>query len=120
MPNLAPSNAGHAAHFTDGEWREVVMQHETLSGFAFKHLNPLHVVGCAQGGSDQRLSLATGEDGGAVSARQNANFNPDRTNFIKGARIGTAALMRDLVAEDTLPQSFIIMRKLSGRFVIIF
>ena len=85
------------------------MQHEALPALALKHLDALHVIRRAQRGGNQRLGLAAGEDGGAVRARKNANFNPYIANLVELARVRTAVLMQHLVAEDTLPQRLKVM-----------
>src|SRR5215471_6232666 len=103
MAYFSTSNTCHAAYFTHGKWREVVVQHETLFGFAFKFLYPLHVIGRAQGGGDQRLGFAASEDGRAVCAGQHADFNRDGTNFIERAPIRAAPFVRDLITENPLP-----------------
>ena len=59
----------------------------------------------AERGGDQRLGFAAGEDGGAVGAGQNADFDPDGADLVEGAAIGTALVRGDLLAEDSLAQS---------------
>ena len=85
------------------------MQHEALLGFAFEAFQALHVVAGAESGGDQRLGFAAGEDGAAVGARQDAGFDPDFADFVERARIGTPLLIDDLLAEDALAQSFVVM-----------
>src|SRR5579872_4654403 len=104
MPDLATAHARHAAHLAHREWRKVVMQHEALLGFTFKFFHALHVIRRAQRSGDQRLGLAAGKDGRAVSARQYASFNGNSADFIERAAIRTVTLVRDLIAEDALPQ----------------
>src|SRR5215470_11398205 len=109
MADFAASNAGHSADFANGEWREIVMQHQALFGLAFKPLDALHVVRSAKRGSNQGLRLTTSEDGGAVSTGQNAGFYPDRTDFVECAAVRAAALVRDLITENAFPQQLVIM-----------
>ena len=90
VTDLATSGATQEGHFAHRERREVVVQHEALLGFAFEGFQPLHVFAGAQRGGDQRLGLAAGKDGGTVSARQHANFDPDIANLVELAAIGTA------------------------------
>ena len=80
------------------------MQHEALLGLAFEDFQPLHVVGGAERGGDQRLRFAAGEDRRAVRARQNADFDPDSANLVEGAAIGTALFLDHLLTEDALAQ----------------
>ena len=100
VPDLATSGAAQEGHFAHRERREVVVQHEALPGFAFEGLQALHVFAGAQRGGDQRLGFAASEDGGAVSARQHADFNPDIANLVELAAIGTALLLDHLIAEN--------------------
>src|SRR5450631_549310 len=43
VTNLAATGSTQERHFAHRERREVVVQHEALSGFAFEGLQPLHV-----------------------------------------------------------------------------
>ena len=98
--------------------REVVVQHEALLGFAFEDFEALHVVAGAQGGGDQRLGFAAGEDGRAVGARQDADFDPDIADLVEGAAVGTALLVDHLLAEDALAQGLEVgLEFLLGGFV---
>ena len=72
-----------------------------------KRFQALLVVVGAQGGGDQRLGLAAGEEGGTVGARQHADFDPDVADLVEGAAIGTALLFDDLLAEDALAQGLV-------------
>ena len=63
VADFAAARAGHAAHFTNREGREVVVQHEVLPGFPFERLDLLRVVGCAERAGDERLRFATREHG---------------------------------------------------------
>ncbi len=83
-------------NFAHREWREIVMQHEALLGFAFEDFEALHVVAGAQGRRHQSLGFAASEDRGSVRARQHADFDPDVANLIERAAIGTAFLARSL------------------------
>ena len=85
------------------------MQHEAFLGFAFEAFEALHVVAGAEGGGDQGLGFAAGEDGAAVGARQDAGFDPDFADFVEGAGVGTALLVDDLLAEDALAQRFVVV-----------
>ena len=84
-------------NFSNGKRREVIVQHEALFGFAFEGLEALHVVAGAQGGGDQGLSFAAGEDGRAVGAGQDADFDPDIADLVEGAAIRATLLVDDLL-----------------------
>jgi hypothetical protein len=85
VADLAAVDATHAAGFTDGEGREVVVQDEALLVFATGV-----VVECcfSSAGASvvmaERLGFATGEDGGAVNARQGADFAVERAEVADG------------------------------------
>ena len=80
------------------------MQHESLVGFAFEQIHALVVIGGSERGRDQRLRFAAGEHGRTVSARQKARFDPDRTDLVELALVGTFALVKNLIAEDLFLQ----------------
>ena len=82
-------------YFSDGERREVVVQHEALLGFAFEGFEALLVVVGAEGGGDQRLGFAAGEERRTVGAGQNADFDRDRrgSGRRRGRRDGACCSM---------------------------
>ena len=55
-----------------------------------------------------------------MSARQNAGFDPDFADLVKGASIGTALVVEDLVSEDALAQFLVILFQLGFTFRIFF
>jgi hypothetical protein len=81
------------------------VQHERLLLLAFVAFKTLPIIGGAEGGSDQSLGFAAGEESGAVGAGQNAGFDADLANLIEGATVGTDAIDGDLLAEDALARS---------------
>jgi hypothetical protein len=107
VADFAAVDAAHAAGFTDGEGRKVVMQDEALAVLAARVVvEILLFVGRGQGGDGQRLGLATGENGGAVDARQRADFPVQRPQVADCPAIGTDALVHDGDAERLLLQVF--------------
>ncbi len=112
VADFTPSRAAHAARLAHAEGREVVVQHEGVLLFALVRLQPLAFVGGAQGGRNQGLGLAAGEQRRAVRARQNAVFNGDGANLVEGAAIGPDALLGDLLAEDALAQMLVVVSQL--------
>ena len=104
MADFAAACAAQKCNFSNRKRRKVIVQHEAFLGFAFEDFEALHVVAGAQGGGDQRLGFAAGEDGGAVGAGQNADFDPDIADLVEGAAVGTALLVDHLLAEDALAQ----------------
>ena len=81
------------------------MQEEAFFGFAFEAFEALHVVAGAEGGGDQGLGFAAGEDGAAVGARQDSGFDPDFADLVERAAIGTPLLLDHRVAENSLRQT---------------
>ena len=120
VPDLAPARSAQKCNFANRERREVVVQHEALLGFAFEDFEALHVVAGAQGGGDQRLGFAAGEDGGAVGAGQDADFDPDVADLVEGAAVGTALLVDHLLAEDALAQGLVVSLELLLRVFVVF
>src|SRR5665213_2982448 len=100
VADLAASDAGYASHGAHRERGKVVVQHEAAFLLAFVALHALRVVGGAEGRGDKGLGFATGEQGGAVDAGQNADLDRDLADLVEGAVIGTDALVQDLLAED--------------------
>ena len=114
VTDFAAPGSAQKCHFSNRKRRKVIVQHEALLGFAFEDFEALHVVAGAQGGGDQGLGFAAGEDGRAVGARQHADFDPDIANLIEGAAIGTALLVDDLFAEDAFAQGLEVGLELSS------
>ncbi len=79
VADFTAARAPHRSDFASREGREVVVQHEALGrllGFV-NRIEPLHVVGRAEGRRHQRLRLAAGEQRGAVGARQEPRVDRD-------------------------------------------
>ncbi len=115
MADLAAADAGHAADFTDGERREVVVEHEAALLLAFVGFHALGVVGGAEGGGDEGLGFAAGEEGGAVDAGEDADLDGDGADLIEGAVVGADAVVEDLVAEDLFAEKLVVLGELLAR-----
>ena len=76
------------------------MQHELLLVLAFQGVDQLLVVAGAQGGHDQGLGLAAGEQGRAVGAGQHAHFRDDRADLVDRAAVDADAGVEDVAADD--------------------
>src|SRR6185436_10698019 len=100
VADLAARGTAEELHFTDGERREVVMEHETLEGLALEVLDLLRLARSAEGHGDERLRLAAGEDRGAVRTRQNADLDRDRTDLVEAAAVDALVLVEHEVAEE--------------------
>src|SRR5258708_22585712 len=96
------------------------MEHEALLGFAFKAFEALHIVAGSEGCCDQCLSFATSKDGGAVRAWKDAGFDPDFSNLVEGASIGTALMVNHMLAKDALAEDLEVMLEVRLRFLIVF
>src|SRR6185369_6307652 len=55
VTDFAAAGPAQERHLTDGEGREIVVEHETLPLFALEALNLLRVVGGAERAGDERL-----------------------------------------------------------------
>ena len=72
VTDLAPAGAAHEAGLAHAEGRELVVVHEALGLFDVQAVDALLVPGRAQGEQGEDLSLAAGEEAGAVRARSDA------------------------------------------------
>src|ERR1700691_5734052 len=112
MADLAPSGSAHEADFSYREWREVVVQHEALFGFAFEALETLHIIAGAERGRDQGLGFSASEDGAAVHPWEDSDFDPDLADLVEFTSIGTALVVDNLITEDALAQLLVILFQL--------
>ena len=76
------------------------MVHVAFGGVGTQVIEFLRLAECAERGERENLRLAAGEQAGAVRARRNVNFTPDRANLGRGAPIGTFAQAQDALADD--------------------
>jgi hypothetical protein len=89
------------------------VQHEALLGFAFETLQPLHVVGSAQGGGHQRLGFAAGEDAlPCVRGSTPASIQMSRTSS-NARESGRRFFLDYFLAEDALAQHFKVLASAS-------
>ena len=80
MTDFAAFWRTNEACLTHAEWREVVMEHKRIFSFALDRVDHLSIATGTQGCRNNCLCLATGKQGRTVSARQETNFNIDRTH----------------------------------------
>ena len=102
MADLAPAGRVHAARLADRVGREVVVQQEPLLARALERIDELLVLAGAEGGDDQRLRLAAGEEGGAVRARQHVHLGCDRPHGLEIAAVDALAGADDVAAHHIL------------------
>ena len=119
VADLAAADAGHTSNFTNGERREVIVQHEAALLLALVALHALCVVGGAERGGDERLGFAAGEERGAVHAGEDAGLDRDLADLVEGAVIGADAVVENLVAEDLLAEQLEVLAELLGSIRII-
>jgi hypothetical protein len=107
VADLAAVDATHAAGFTDGEGREVVVEDEALLVLATGVVvEALFFIGRSQRGDGERLGFAAGENGGAVDAWQGADFAVKRAEIADAAAVGAHAFVHDGNAERLLLEVF--------------
>ena len=78
------------------------MQHEVFAILAFKRVDDLLVLAGAQGGDDDRLRLAAGEQGRAMRPRQQADLAIDRPHRFGVAPVDALLAAQDRAAHDLL------------------
>src|SRR6267143_1087717 len=107
VADFATARATKEFHFTDAERREVVVQHEAVELVLLEEqVEALNVFLCAQGQSRESLRFAASKEGGTVHAGEQANFAGDQTNLVEGTAIGTAADVKNIIAEDVFAEAF--------------
>ena len=102
VSDLAAARAAQERHFADAEWREIVVQHEPLVGFAFQHIHALDIFGGAERRRNQGLRLAAGEQRRAMRARQQTHFATDRADGVIGAAVRAAVPLDQIRPENAL------------------
>ena len=78
--------------------------HIALSFFVVDAVQNLRIGDRAEGGDGHNLSLASGEHGGTVYARNQANLTGQRTNLIDAAAINALALIEQPSPDDEFLQ----------------
>ena len=120
VSDFAAACATQERDFAHREWREVVVQHEALLGFAFEGFQPLHVFAGTECRRHQRLRFTAGEDRRPVGARQNSDFNPDIADLVELAPVRTPVLLDHLFAEHLLAQQVKVLAGLLASFFVFF
>ncbi len=100
MADLAATGRADAAGLADGEGGEVVVKEEILLVRTLQGIDELLVFGGAQGGNDDRLCLAAGEEGGAVGPGKDADLGEDRTDVRGRPSVDPATGLENLTADD--------------------
>ena len=102
MADFAAAGATQGPCLTRGVRREVVVQEEALFVILCQRIDELRVLLGAQGGRNQSLGLATGEQRRAVGPRQGASLAGDQTNLVALATVDALARVQNQVPEVTL------------------
>src|SRR5271154_21484 len=76
------------------------MKHKTIRVFALQCINTLLITRSAQRGNHQRLGFTASKQSGAMSTRQNAISDRDRTHGTGIAAINARLAIEYLVAND--------------------
>ena len=92
----------HAARLPDRVRREVVVVHEAAVLLEREVVDPLALLGGAEGEQRHDLRLAAGEEARAVRARADGHLAADRADLLLGAAVGAALVDRDLLADEVL------------------
>jgi hypothetical protein len=91
VADLAAAGGAEAADLAHRIGREVVVQQEVGPEVAVQRVDDLLVLAGAQRGDHQALRLATGEQGRAMCARQDAGFADDRAHGLGVAPVDPLA-----------------------------
>src|SRR5574344_1615374 len=81
--------------FTHAVRGEVVVKHVVLGAFALKRFVALFIGLCTERAGHESLGFAALENRGAVSARENADFDFDRADFRRLAAVETHVFVQD-------------------------
>ena len=104
VADLAPSGPAVGLALADAVAGEVVVQVELLAVFLFQAIDDLGVLDGAQGGGDQGLGLAAGEEAAAVGRGQDADLDVEGADLVELAAVQAHTLLEDGVAEEGLLQ----------------
>ena len=102
VADVAAARAGHAARLADRERREVVVVDVAAILLEREVVDPLPLLGGAEGEERHDLRLAAGEERRAVRARADADLAGDRADLRLGAAVRAPLLDRDLLADEVL------------------
>ena len=98
MTNFPAAGGTHAAGFTGGVGREIVVVHVPLGAVGADGVEGLLHGEGGEGGDGQDLGLAAGEEAGAVGAGEDAGFGGDGAYLVEAAAVGTDILVKNPAA----------------------
>ena len=102
MADFAAAGALEAARLAGGIRRHVVVVHVALAGLRAETLDHLRLAHGRERRDREHLRLAAGKHAGAMHARQNAGFAPNRANLGQAAAVRAHSLLQNLGAHDFL------------------
>src|SRR5690606_554790 len=102
VANFATLRRTDHAGFTDTERREVVVQHEAIGTAAFQRIDVLRITHATQGGNNDGLGFATGEQSGTVGLRQHADNGINGTHLVQGTTINTTTFQHGITHHAVL------------------
>jgi len=76
------------------------VQQEVRAGVAVQSVDDLLILAGAQGGHNQALGFAAGEQGRPVGARQKAGFAHNRAHGLVVTPVNARATVDDIAAQD--------------------
>ena len=100
MADFAALGRAHAAGFTGGVRRHVVVEHEAVGVLAHQRIDALLVARGAECRHDQRLRFAAREERRTVGARQHAGADRNRAHSARVAPVDPRLARQNLVADD--------------------
>ena len=103
MADFPPARPAEAAGFADAEGREVVVQKETLRGFAATvGVDVLRLLDWRERGQRHRLRFAPLEDGRTMGAREDSDLAGDLAQVVIAAAVNPLLLVENVAAEGFL------------------
>src|SRR5207248_8088918 len=102
VADVAALRAAHEARLPDRVRREVVVVHVAAIGLERQVVDPLALLGGAEGERRQDLRLAAREQAGAVRTWVDADLDLDRPDLLGAAAVRAALVDGDLLADEVL------------------
>src|SRR5437763_100864 len=102
VADVAPLRAAHEARLPDRVGREVVVVHVAALGLEREVVDPLALLGGAEGQQGHDLGLPAREERRAVRAGADAHLTRDLADLLRAAAVGPPLLDRDLAPDQVL------------------
>src|SRR3954471_22366127 len=99
MTNLAAARAAHAADFTNGVTRRVVVVHVTAFALLFHGVDHLCITERRKRDNVEPLGHTAGEQARTVRSWQQANLTAQLTDFGKTAAVGAKTIFQDTFSD---------------------